>query len=249
MKARSSTAFMRRATSVDFIVINPAAFTHTSVAMRDALPASDPFIEVHLSNVHAREAFRHHSYFSDMAVGMIVGLGANGYDYALDSHSITGSTKPMDLRKLKKLIDLVESRHRRARDPGRRGDACASRARRQAPARGAAAGHAPRRAGGAHARASRTGALPAPEPPRAAEPGGPRRQERRWSARSIASPSPGAKAFVEVGDDGQGGDTLCIIEAMKLMNEIEADKAGVVKAILVENGQPVEFGQPLFVIA
>jgi len=63
------------------------------------------------------------------------------------------------------------------------------------------------------------------------------------------SGSPGAKPFVEVGDTVKEGDALCIIEAMKLMNEIESDKAGVVKAILVENGQPVEFGQPLFVIA
>jgi acetyl-CoA carboxylase biotin carboxyl carrier protein len=61
--------------------------------------------------------------------------------------------------------------------------------------------------------------------------------------------SPGAKPFVEVGDSVQMGDTLCIIEAMKLMNEIEADKAGVVKQVLAENGQPVEFGQPLVVIA
>jgi acetyl-CoA carboxylase biotin carboxyl carrier protein len=61
--------------------------------------------------------------------------------------------------------------------------------------------------------------------------------------------TPGAKSFVEVGDAVQEGATLCIVEAMKLMNEIEADKGGVVKAILVENGQPVEFGQPLFVIA
>jgi acetyl-CoA carboxylase biotin carboxyl carrier protein len=61
--------------------------------------------------------------------------------------------------------------------------------------------------------------------------------------------APGGKAFVEVGDSVQAGDTLCIIEAMKLMNEIESDKTGVVKQILVENGQPVEFGQPLVVIA
>ncbi len=69
----------------DFIIINPAAFTHTSVALRDALAAvKTPFIEVHLSNVHAREAFRHHSYFSDLAIGVISGLGATGYEYALD---------------------------------------------------------------------------------------------------------------------------------------------------------------------
>ena len=61
--------------------------------------------------------------------------------------------------------------------------------------------------------------------------------------------SPGAKPFIEVGDPVQVGDTLCIIEAMKLMNEIEADKAGVVKQVLAENGQPVEYGQPLVVIA
>ena len=62
------------------------------------------------------------------------------------------------------------------------------------------------------------------------------------------SASPGAAAFVEIGDTVAQGDTLCIVEAMKLMNEIEADAAGTIKAILVENGQAVEFGQPLFVI-
>ena len=62
------------------------------------------------------------------------------------------------------------------------------------------------------------------------------------------SPSPDAKAFVEVGQAVKKGDTICIVEAMKLMNEIETDVSGVVKAILVENGQPVEYGQPLFLI-
>lgn len=62
------------------------------------------------------------------------------------------------------------------------------------------------------------------------------------------SPSPGSKVFVEVGQTVNAGDTLCIIEAMKLLNEIESDKSGVVKAILVENGQPVEYGEPLFII-
>ncbi len=62
------------------------------------------------------------------------------------------------------------------------------------------------------------------------------------------TPSPNAKAFVEVGQTVKAGDTLCIIEAMKLMNEIEADEGGVIKAILIENGQPVEYGEPLFII-
>ncbi|HUP96983.1 MAG TPA: type II 3-dehydroquinate dehydratase [Usitatibacter sp.] len=69
-----------------YIVINPAAFTHTSVALRDALAAVGiPFIEVHLSNVHAREPFRQHSYFSDIAAGVISGLGAVGYELALQA--------------------------------------------------------------------------------------------------------------------------------------------------------------------
>ena len=73
-----------RKEGVDFILINPAAFTHTSVALRDALLAVDiPFIEVHLSNVHKREAFRHHSYFSDVAQGVICGFGATSYELAL----------------------------------------------------------------------------------------------------------------------------------------------------------------------
>ena len=71
---------------VDFILINPAAFTHTSVALRDALlGVSIPFIEVHLSNVFGREQFRHHSYLSDVAVGVISGLGAQGYELALQA--------------------------------------------------------------------------------------------------------------------------------------------------------------------
>ena len=69
---------------IDFIIINPAAFTHTSVALRDALlGVAIPFIEVHLSNVHDRETFRHQSYFSDIARGVICGLGATGYQLAL----------------------------------------------------------------------------------------------------------------------------------------------------------------------
>ena len=72
------------AQGVAFILFNPAAFTHTSVALRDALAAvAIPFIEVHLSNVHAREPFRRHSYFSDLALGVISGLGATGYELAL----------------------------------------------------------------------------------------------------------------------------------------------------------------------
>ena len=72
--------------TIDYILINPAAFTHTSVALRDALLAVEiPFIEIHLSNVHAREPFRHHSWLSDISSGVICGLGADGYSWALQT--------------------------------------------------------------------------------------------------------------------------------------------------------------------
>ncbi len=85
-----------RSDGTRFIVINPAAYTHTSVAIRDALAGvAIPFIEVHLSNIHRREPFRHHSYLSDLAVGVICGLGANGYRlavrHALESLGATGA--------------------------------------------------------------------------------------------------------------------------------------------------------------
>lgn len=70
---------------VDFIILNPAAFTYSSIALRDALTAVQiPFIEVHLSNIHAREPWRAHSHFTAVAVGSILGLGSRGYDLALD---------------------------------------------------------------------------------------------------------------------------------------------------------------------
>ena len=79
---------------VDFIILNPAGYTHTSVALRDALAGvAIPFIEVHLSNVQAREAFRHRSYFSDLAVGTICGLGSRGYDFALE-YALDARSKP-----------------------------------------------------------------------------------------------------------------------------------------------------------
>ena len=96
-------------------------------------------------------------------------------------------------------------------------------------------------------------AAPAPQPAAAAEPAKPAVAEGHVVKSPMVgtfyrSASPGSKPFVDVGQSVNSGETLCIIEAMKLLNEIESDQSGVIKAILVENGQPVEFGQPLFVI-
>jgi acetyl-CoA carboxylase biotin carboxyl carrier protein len=148
----------------------------------------------------------------------------------------------MDLRKLKTLIELVETSGI-AELEIQEGEERVRITRALAPI---------------HASTLPGMALPvaAPEPPRpvaAPEPARPSEPE----GHIVKSPmvgtfyraaSPGANPFVGVGDSVKEGDTLCIVEAMKLMNEIESDAAGVIKAVLVENGQPVEFGQPLFVI-
>ena len=148
----------------------------------------------------------------------------------------------MDLRKLKTLIELVETsgiaeleiqegeervRITRAGAPGPQTVMLHAAPQVAAPAPAAAVA------------AAEPAAPPAPEGHTVKSP---------MVGTFYRSASPGAKPFVEIGDTVQQGDTLCIVEAMKLMNEIEADAAGAIKAILVENGQAVEFGQPLFVI-
>ena len=154
----------------------------------------------------------------------------------------------MDLRKLKTLIELVETsgiaeleiqegeeRVRITRSHGNNLSPLAAGQPILAVAAAPAAAHA----------VAGTAPPAAPEP--AAEQG--HVVKSPMVGTFYRSATPGSKPFVEVGDAVEEGGTLCIVEAMKLMNEIEADKGGVVKAVLVENGQPVEFGQPLFVIA
>ncbi len=99
----------------------------------------------------------------------------------------------------------------------------------------------------AAATAPAAASAPAPASAAAAEPEG-HAVKAPMVGTFYRSSAPGAQSFVEVGQTVKAGDTLCIIEAMKLMNEIEADASGVIKAILVENGQPEEYGQPLFII-
>jgi acetyl-CoA carboxylase biotin carboxyl carrier protein len=153
----------------------------------------------------------------------------------------------MDLRKLKTLIDLVENSGI-AELEIQEGEERVRITRALSPKQQAAMLQATTAAPMAPPPvAPPAGATPAPAELPPAEPEG-HLVKSPMVGTFYRSASPGGKAFVEVGDTVQAGDTLCIIEAMKLMNEIESDQSGVVKEILVENGQPVEFGQPMVVI-
>jgi acetyl-CoA carboxylase biotin carboxyl carrier protein len=153
----------------------------------------------------------------------------------------------MDLRKLKKLIDLVEESGISELEITEGEEKVKIVKGGGAPAAFAASGLAPATpAPAAPATAVAPGA-PTAEPVELAPEGHPVKSPMVGTF--YRTPSPDAKAFVEVGQAVKEGQIICIIEAMKLMNEIECDKSGTVKAILVENGQPVEYGQPLFIIA
>lgn len=156
----------------------------------------------------------------------------------------------MDLRKLKTLIDLVaesgiaeleitegEGKVRIVKTPPAPAPGAMQAVWAQGPAVAPAATAAPAPAPAA-----------APEAPTAAAAPSGHAVKAPMVGTFYRASSPGAAPFVDVGQSVKEGDTLCIIEAMKLLNEIEADKSGVIKEILVENGQPVEYGQPLFVI-
>jgi acetyl-CoA carboxylase biotin carboxyl carrier protein len=151
----------------------------------------------------------------------------------------------VDLRKLKTLIELVESSGI-AELEIQEGEERVRITR--AVASGAAPTVAPVTLPAVTGPAPAAAVATAPAPGEPAEPEG-HQVKSPMVGTFYRSASPGAKPFVEVGDAVEIGDTLCIIEAMKLMNEIESDKSGVVKQVLAENGQPVEFGQPLVVIA
>lgn len=145
----------------------------------------------------------------------------------------------MDIRKVKKLIELLDESGV-AEIEIREGEESVRISRYSQHAPVAAAAPAP------------MAALPAAAPAEATPAAAPELEGHLVKSPMVgtyyAAPSPGAKPFVSVGQQVAVGETLCIIEAMKLLNQIEADKAGTIKAILAENGQPVEYGQPLFVI-
>ena len=148
----------------------------------------------------------------------------------------------MDIRKVKKLIELLEESGI-AEIEISEGEESVRISRYSQHAQVAQTFAVPT----ATAPAAPAAAAAAPESAEPAEPAG-HQVTAPMVGTYYSSPSPGASAFVEVGSTVAAGDTLCIIEAMKMMNQIEADVAGKVVRVLVENGHPVEFGQPLFVI-
>lgn len=153
----------------------------------------------------------------------------------------------MDIRKIKKLIELVEESGIAELEISEGEESV--RISRSAPANIAAA---PIQYAAAPAPVAAPVAAPAAAPvaEEAATPAAPAGHQvlSPMVGTFYRAPSPDAKSFIEVGQSVKAGDTLCIVEAMKMMNQIEADKSGVVTAILVEDGQPVEFDQPLVVI-
>ncbi|WP_019625958.1 acetyl-CoA carboxylase biotin carboxyl carrier protein [Thioalkalivibrio sp. ALJT] len=152
----------------------------------------------------------------------------------------------MDIRKVKKLIDLLDESGIHEIEI-HEGEESVRITRAASGAALAAPAPAPQPVAAPAAPAA-TVATPAAEPaPAAAEMDG-HRVTAPMVGTFYRAPSPGSKPFVEVGQTVEVGETLCIIEAMKMLNPIEADQAGTVRDILVENGNPVEYGQPLFII-
>jgi acetyl-CoA carboxylase biotin carboxyl carrier protein len=155
----------------------------------------------------------------------------------------------MDIRKIKKLIELLEESGI-AEIEIKEGEEAVRISR--MPAASAVAqplpGVAPAMVPAAPAAAAGSAALPAAE----SAPAKPKPNEHVITAPMVGtfygSPSPGAKPFVEIGDEIKEGQVLCIIEAMKMMNQIEADRAGRIASVMARNGDPVEFGQPLFIV-
>ena len=151
----------------------------------------------------------------------------------------------MDIRKIKKLIELIEESDVEELEICEGDDSVRISRRREQPSGGMMMSH--------YAAPLQQQATAAP----AAAPAEPRAEElpKGHVVKSpmvgtfYEAPSPTAKAFVEVGQSVKAGDVICIVEAMKMMNQIESDKSGTVSEILVENGQPVEFDQPLFIIS
>src|SRR6202163_1948069 len=250
------------------IIINAGAYSHTSIALHDALVAVQiPAVEVHISNIHARENFRHHSFTAKAAFAMLSGFGIDGYRLAINGLAARIGAKAKASRHQSNRKFQIKSMARQPDDTTaakfKSDDSALIRelallldetslteieieraglrvrvARNITVAASVPANYQPAASGPAAAApvaitdvAKHPGAVPSPMVGTA-----------YWAS------EPGAKPFIEVGSKVSVGQTLLIIEAMKTMNQIPSTRAGTVTQILVEDGQPVEFGEPLVII-
>ena len=216
------------------LIINAGGYTHTSVAIHDALKILKiPIIELHITNIYKREDFRHKSLISSVANGIICGLGAEGYTLALKSFFKFDKKMKIDKKLIKELVDYL-SEFNITEIEYQDGDKKVKVSKSQ---RGVA-------------EQSITKAIVSPTKSvlsNTNELEGTRVKSPIIGTAYLA-PEPGAKKFVKVGDKIKKGQTVMIVEAMKTMNHVPSSADGTVKKIMVNDGQPVEFGQTLIIL-
>ena len=214
--------------SQDGMIINAGGYTHTSVAIHDALKILKiPIIELHISNIYNREEFRHKSLISKVASGIICGFGADGYIMSLKSYEKFYKQMKIDKKLIKELVDnlkefeLTELEYQEGQtkikvSKGLKG-----------------------------VEQVKTSAVVTPNKSvlKSSDETDGIRVKSPIIGTAYLAPEPGAKKFVEVGNKIKKGQTVMIVEAMKTMNHVPSTSDGIVKKILVEDGQPVEFGQ------
>ena len=215
------------------LIINAGGYTHTSVAIHDALKILKiPIIELHISNIYNREDFRHKSLISKVAKGIICGFGANGYVMSLSAMNIFFKKMKIDKKLIKELVDnlkefeLTELEYQEGQTKIKVSKA--SRGIEQI----------------------KTSAVVSPNKSvlKSSDESEGVRVKSPIIGTAYLAPEPGAKKFVEVGDKIKKGQTVMIVEAMKTMNHVPSTADGEVKKILIEDGQPVEFGQTLVLL-
>ena len=215
------------------LIINAGGYTHTSVAIHDALKILKiPIIELHITNIYNREDFRHKSLISNVASGIICGFGSEGYIMAFASNERLFKKMKIDKKLIKELVDhlgefnLTELEYQ---DGEKR--IKVSKTTKGIEQIKSAAVVSPNKAVLSESDESDGVRIKSP-----------------IIGTAYLAPEPGAKKFIQVGDKIKKGQTVMIVEAMKTMNHVPSTSDGIVKKILVNDGQPVEFGQPLVVL-
>ena len=231
------------------IIINPAGYSHTSIALLDALLASKiPVLEVHISNIFKREDFRHNSYVSKSAVGVISGLGIDGYLYSLKflldylkwwsfiltKNQIIDEEIRQAIKELSNMLEELKLTEIQIEND------------KFGKVRVARQNHISQTSNFPNTKESSNN-KDKPDQVIVNE-----NDENIIKSPMVGTiylqPEPGSDPFVKIGDKVTKGQTLLIVEAMKTMNDIVAEKDGTVKEIIVKNEQPVQFDDPLIIV-